>query len=208
LKKFERELVRGWLYEPAGSTLGKGLVITHGAGSNCESPLLHAVAEAFADAGFHVLRCDLPYRQQHRTGPPQRAYAERDREGLQRAAHAMREITPDYVLLGGHSYGGRQATMLAAENPAVANALLLLSYPLHPPRKPEQPRTVHFPRLQTPALFIHGARDPFGSVEEMSAALQLIPSRHALVTLEKTGHELSPSLAPVILRETLCFGNA
>ena len=66
------------------------------------------------------------------------------------------------VVLGGHSYGGRQATMLAAEEPGVAEALLLLSYPLHPPNKPAQLRTAHFPQLRTPALFVSGTKDPFG----------------------------------------------
>ena len=187
---------------------GKGLVITHGAGSNCESPLLRAVAETFAAAGFFVLRCDLPYRQQRPTGPPFPGAAVRDREGLQRASEAMREITPEFVILGGHSYGGRQATLLAAETPGVADMLLLLSYPLHPPRKPEQLRTQHFPHLRTPALFIHGTRDPFGSIEEMSTALSAIPARHQLVTIEKAGHELGAAAAAVILREAECFANA
>lgn len=207
-KSFERDLVRGWLHEPEASPVGKGLVITHGAGSNCNSPLLRAVADAFAGAGYHVLRCDLPYRQQRPTGPPSPGMAARDREGLQRAAEAMREITPSYVILGGHSYGGRQASMLAAETADVADALLLLSYPLHPPRKPEQLRTQHFPELRTPALFIHGARDPFGSIEELRAALTAIPARHQLVTIEKAGHELGAAAAAVILRETECFANA
>jgi len=184
------------------------LVITHGAGSNCESPLLRAVAEAFAGAGYHVLRCDLPYRQVRATGPPFPGAAARDREGLQRVAEAMHEITPDFVILGGHSYGGRQATLLAAEIPTVADALLLLSYPLHPPRKAEQLRTQHFPRLRTPSLFVHGTRDPFGSIEEMTAALAAIPARHQLVTIEKAGHELGASAAAVILREAECFANA
>jgi len=183
-------------------------VITHGAGSNCNSPLLVAVAEAFSAAGFHVLRSDLPYRQRRPTGPPQRGSAEHDREGLLRAAQAMREITPAFVILGGRSYGGRQATLLAAEAPAVAEALLLLSYPLHPPRTPEQLRTRHFPQLRTPALFIHGARDPFGSIAEMQAALTAVPARHQLVVLEKMGHELSAAAAPAILRESVCFVNA
>ncbi len=120
----------------------------------------------------------------------------------------MREITPDYVILGGHSYGGRQATLLAAEIPGVADALLLLSYPLHPPRKPEQFRTQHFPRLRTPSLFIHGTRDPFGSIEEMTAALAVIPARHQLIAVEKAGHELGAAAAAVILREAECFANA
>jgi hypothetical protein len=132
----------------------------------------------------------------------------RDREGLQRASEAMREITPEYVILGGHSYGGRQATLLAAETPRVAETLLLLSYPLHPPRKPEQLRTQHFPHLRTPALFIQGTRDPFGSIEEMNAALSAIPARHQLVTIEKAGHELGAAAAAVILREAECFANA
>jgi hypothetical protein len=168
---------------------------------------LRAVAEIFAAAGFHVLRCDLPYRQMRATGPPFPGAAARDREGLQRAAEAMREITPAYVLLGGHSYGGRQATLLAAETPAIANALLLLSYPLHPPRKAEQLRTQHFPRLETPALFIHGTRDPFNTIEEMTLALTAIPARHQLVAIEKAGHELGAAAAPVILREAECFAN-
>ena len=88
----------------------------------------------------------------------------------------MRQIVPGRVFLGGHSYGGRQASMLAASDPAVTPALLLLSYPLHPPRRPEQLRTAHFPDLRTPALFVHGVRDPFGSREEMEAALALIPA--------------------------------
>jgi len=200
-------LIRGWLYEPV-KALGKGLVITHGAGSNCESPLLRDVAEAFAEAGFHVLRCDLPYRQLRASGPPFPGAAARDREGLQRAAATVREITPDYVMLGGHSYGGRQVTLLAAEAPTVADALLLLSYPLHPPRKPEQLRTQHFPQLRTPALFIHGTRDPFGSIEEMTAALTAIPARNHMVAIEKAGHELGAAAAAVILREAECFANA
>jgi uncharacterized protein len=187
---------------------GKGVVMAHGAGSNCESALLRAVAEAFAGAGFYVLRCDLPYRQLRPTGPPFPGAAARDREGLQQAAAAMREITPEYVVLGGHSYGGRQVTLLAAESPNIADVLLLLSYPLHPPRKAEQLRTQHFPRLRTPALFIHGARDPFGSVDEMTAALAVIPARHQLVAIEKAGHELGAGAAAVILRETECFTNA
>jgi predicted alpha/beta-hydrolase family hydrolase len=203
--------VRGWLHEPEAAS-GQGLVITHGAGSNCESPLLRAVAGAFAGAGFYVLRCDLPYRQLRAKGPPFLAMAARDRDGLRRAMEVMREIAAGRVILGGHSYGGRQASMLAAElaadDPALADALLLLSYPLHPPRKPEQLRTGHFSQLRTPALFVHGTRDPFGTIEEMREALRAIPAVNKVVEAEKLGHELSPAIAPAILREAECFGNA
>src|SRR5579863_1816031 len=206
-KRFEQELVRGWLHEPEAAS-GRGLVITHGAGSNCESPLLRAVAEAFAGAGYYVLRCDLPYRQLRAKGPPFPGMAARDREGLRRAVEAMREIAAGRVILGGHSYGGRQASMLAAEEHGLADALLLLSYPLHPPRKPEQLRTRHFSQLRTPALFVHGTRDPFGSIEEMREAVGAIPARNQVFECGKLGHELSPAIAPAILREAECFGNA
>jgi len=203
LKKFERELVRGYLHEPEHDTLGKGLVLTHGAGANCESPLMKAVAEEFCRAGFHVLRFDLPFRQQKPKGPPFPALAGRDREGLRNAVAAMREITPNYVAMGGHSYGGRQASMLAAESPGLADALLLLAYPLHPPHRQDQMRTAHFPQLRTPALFVHGAPDGFATLEELLEAMRLIPVHTEWIELESGGHALKPEVAKECLQRFL-----
>ena len=186
--------MKGWLHEPETAS-GDGIVMTHGAGANSEAPLLKAVAEAFAAEGLWVLRVDLPFRQQRPHGPPFPAQAARDREGLQQAVAVLREIVPRRVFLGGHSYGGRQATMLAAEKPELVDALLLLSYPLHPPKEPQQLRTAHFPSLQTPALFVHGTRDPFGSIEEIRAALRAIPGRTEVVAIERAPHGLSLSIA-------------
>ena len=199
MKHFERELVRGFLHEPEHPN-GNGLVITHGAGSNSDTALLKAVAEAFSKAGVVTLRCDLPFRQQRPKGPPFPAQAARDREGLRRAVEALREIAGQKVFLGGHSYGGRQATMLAAEEPNVADALLLLSYPLHPPHKPQDLRTGHFGSIQIPALFVHGTRDTFGTIEEMRAALTLIPARTDLAAIESAGHSLKPTVAALCVQ--------
>ncbi len=80
--------------------------------------------------------------------------------------------------------------MLAAEDPAAADGLLLLSYPLHPPRRVEQMRTAHFPKLAMPAVFVHGSRDPFGTLDEMRSALALIPAPTMLVAIEGAGHDL------------------
>ncbi|MGH9513635.1 MAG: alpha/beta hydrolase family protein [Terriglobales bacterium] len=181
--------VRGFIHSPL-RTNGDGLVLTHGAGSNCNAPLLLALAEAFATAGFTVLRCDLPFRQARPYGPPRPGGAARDREGLKNAVAALRKNVSGPVFLGGHSYGGRQATILAADEPDLVSGLILFSYPLHPPRKPEQLRTQHFPQLRTPAMFVHGTRDPFGSIEEMEAALKLISARHLLLPVEGAGHDL------------------
>ena len=181
--------VRGFLHR-AETPNGEGMVLTHGAGSNANAPLLVALADAFSASGVTVLRCNLPYRQVRPYGPPGPGDAARDRLGLRNALDALRQIASGRLVLGGHSYGGRQASMLCAENRDIAAALLLLSYPLHPPRRPEQARTQHLPKLNTPALFVSGTRDPFGSIEEITQALKLIPARTKLMIVDGAGHDL------------------
>jgi predicted alpha/beta-hydrolase family hydrolase len=94
------------------------------------------------------------------------------------------------VYIGGHSYGGRQSSMLCAEYPNLVTGLLLLSYPLHPPRRPEQQRTQHLPDLRTPTLFVSGTRDPFGTIDELERALKMIPAKTKLLAVEGAGHDL------------------
>jgi len=181
--------VRGGLHTP-DTPNGNALILTHGAGSNCTSPLLAALSQAFTGHGYVVLRCDLPFRQERRTGPPFPGNAERDRAGLRNAVAAVRKNVAGRIFLGGHSYGGRQATMLCASEPDRVSGLLLLSYPLHPPRQPGQLRIQHLPDLRTPSLFVHGTRDPFGSIEEMTSALLLVPAKTEFMKVEGAGHDL------------------
>jgi hypothetical protein len=173
------------------------------------------MSEALAAAGFTVLRLDLPFRQLRPHGPPPPGSAARDQDGLRRAVEAMKEkvvmkedggVNPPLhgrtgggreeekvagrIFLGGHSYGGRQATRLVAEEPGLVDGLLLFSYPLHPPKKPDQLRTRHFPKLSRPAFFVHGTRDGFGTIAEMKAALELIPAPHNLFEVDGAGHDL------------------
>ena len=181
--------VRGFLHRRESAD-ADGLVLTHGAGANCQSALLTALAEAFCDAGVTVLRCDLPFRQARPTGPPMRGSAERDQAGLAAAVTALRNETGGRIFLGGHSYGGRQASILAASEPGLTDALLLLAYPLHPPDKPGTLRTAHFPSLRTPALFVSGERDGFGTREELESSLKMIPARTELLMVSGAGHEV------------------
>jgi predicted alpha/beta-hydrolase family hydrolase len=180
--------VRGFLHQPA-KPLDAALVITHGAGANCQAPILVSMARHFAQEGFTVLRCDLPFRQARRYGPPL-GTSVKDREGLRHAVLALKRIVRGQVFLGGHSYGGRQASMLAAEEHSIVDGLLLLSYPLHPPQQPDKLRTNHFSKLETRTLFVHGSRDPFGSRKELESALQFIPAPTSLLIIEGAGHEL------------------
>jgi predicted alpha/beta-hydrolase family hydrolase len=195
--------VRGFLHRARGVD-ADGLVLTHGAGANCQTALLKALADAFCAAGVTVLRCDLPFRQARPHGPPMRGSAEKDQEGLRAAVSALQRETTGRISLGGHSYGGRQASMLAAATPGMVERLLLLSYPLHPPKRldlspqrrgpvaggPGAMRTTHFPSLQTPALFVSGERDGFGTKAEMETALKLIPAKTELLMVAGAGHEL------------------
>jgi predicted alpha/beta-hydrolase family hydrolase len=181
--------VRGFLHVPSQPS-GSAIVLTHGAGANCQSKLLVEISDAFAAAGFAVLRFDLPFRSARPHGPPSPGSAARDREGLRRAVSLMKKRERGPIFLGGHSYGGRQATILASEDSQLAEGLLLFSYPLHPPRKPDQLRTSHFPKLNTPAFFVHGTRDPFGTILEMQSALKLIPASRLVLEVDGAGHDL------------------
>lgn len=188
--RWKSDSVSGFLHSAEAPPRG-ALVLTHGAGSNCQSALLVKVAEHFSSIGFTVMRCDLPFRQARPYGPPHPSQAARDRQGLSAAVDEIRRIAPGPVILGGHSYGGRQASILVSEQPGIADALLLLSYPLHPPNKPGQLRTAHFASVRIPALFVHGTKDPFGTVDEIRSAINLFTGGAELSIVAGAGHDLA-----------------
>ena len=182
--------VRGFLHR-AEHPGGGFLVLTHGAGGNCSTQLLVVLVEKFAASGLTALRCDLPYRQRRPRGAPSPSDAQTDQSGLRRAVELMKNRFPGRAFVGGSSYGGRQASMLVAADPSLVEGLLLLSYPLHPPGRPAQLRTAHFPSLRTPTLFVSGTKDTFGSIQELEGAIKLIPGRTKLVAMEGAPHGLS-----------------
>src|ERR1700722_6296570 len=186
---FESGGVRGLLHTP-DSPNGDAFALTHGASSNCNAPLLQILSRSFAAAGYAVLRYDLPFRQQRPKGPPFPAAAARDRDGVLQAVAAVRGLAPGRIYAGGHSYGGRATAMAAAEHAGLADALLLLSYPLHPPGRPEQKRTAFFPDLRMPALFVHGTSDPFPTPEELRGDMALSQARTDLLAVEGARHDL------------------
>ncbi len=176
----------------------RALVLTHGAGSNADAPLLGALSDALAALRWAVLRVNLAYRVRKPTGPPHPSGAAQDRASLADAVAQLAAETGLPVYLGGHSYGGRQSTMLLAEQPDLVRGLLILGYPLHPPGAPTKRRTDHLPQLRVPTLFASGNRDTFGTPEELAEALTLIPAPHEHLVLTGQGHSLAPKLAPQI----------
>jgi predicted alpha/beta-hydrolase family hydrolase len=191
---------QGELHRPDAPN-SDGIALTHGASSNFRAPVLKTIAEALCAAGFVVLRFDLPYRVARPSGSPSPASAPEDRRGIRRALRALHETCAGRVFAAGHSYGGRQASMLAAENSDAAHGLLLLSYPLHPPRRPDQLRTGHLPGIKVPVMFVHGTRDPFGSPDEMRVAIDLIPARTRLMLVDGAGHDLRKAVPEAVASE-------
>lgn len=151
-----------------------GLLLAPGASASSNQPALVAVDQAATNAGFAVKRMDFPYTLAGRRAPdrPPVLVAAVVKEAASLAAG--HELGADRIFLGGRSMGGRMCSMAVAEG-LVAAGLVLISYPLHPPGRPDKMRTEHFERIDLPCLFVSGTRDSFGSPAELEVALALIP---------------------------------
>ncbi|MDL9935534.1 alpha/beta fold hydrolase [Gordonia sp. ABSL1-1] len=193
VETIERDGVVADVHTPTGPPRGVA-VLAHGAGGNRHTAIMRALAEELTGRGLLVARIDLPYRQRRPKGPPSPSTAAADRDGIRTACSLFRGDGP--LIVGGHSYGGRQASMLVAEEPGLADGLLLTSYPLHPPGKPDRLRTDHLPQIRIPTVVVHGTSDPFATSDELTAAIELIDAPTRLVELEKTGHDLRPDRRP------------
>ncbi|WP_125773151.1 alpha/beta family hydrolase [Antribacter gilvus] len=153
-----------------------GLVLTPGAGAGRDHHTLVAVEDAVAalDPAVPTLRLDFPYRIAGKR-MPDRAPVAVAHLGEQVGAWAAElGVEPGRLLLGGRSYGGRMCSLAVAEGLPAAG-LVLLSYPLHPPGRPEKLRVEHFPQLQVPVLLVSGTTDPFGTPEELARHTAAIP---------------------------------
>jgi uncharacterized protein len=180
---------------------GRGLLLAPGAGADRDQGTLVALDEAATKAGMVVARMDFPYRKAGRRAPdrePVLLAAVRD----EAAAFATRAgLPPDRLVLGGRSMGGRMCSIAVAGG-LTALGLALVSYPLHPPGRPERLRTAHFPGLAVPCLFVSGTRDAFGAPDELEAATAAIPGRVTHVWIEGRDHALrgcDPAVADALV---------
>jgi predicted alpha/beta-hydrolase family hydrolase len=191
---------------PASFAAGpRALLLTPGAGSDSDHPSLVAIESAVAP--LPVARVDFPYRRAGRKSPDpaprmvacvvEQATALADRAG----------VPPGQVVLGGRSMGGRMCSMAVAEG-LPACGLVLVSYPLHPPGRPDRLRTEHFPALTVPCLFVSGTRDAFGTPAELEAASDDIPGQVTHVWVEGAGHGLKGADAVVAAAVAEWLGGA
>jgi len=164
----------------------RAVLLAPGAGSDRDHPTLTAIEARVAP--LPVARMDFPYRKAGRRAPD-RAPVMLDAVREEAAALASSaHVRPASVALGGRSMGGRMCSMAVADGLPAA-ALVLLSYPLHPPGKADKLRIEHLPRLDLPVLAVSGTKDPFGTPEELEHHLAAVPGPVTLVWVEGAGHE-------------------
>lgn len=165
------------------------LLLTPGAGADSSQTALVAVDEAVSALRVRVSRMDFPYRLAGRRAPDRPSVLlDAVRTGAEALAGGA-GAAPDQLLLGGRSMGGRMCSMAVADGLPAAG-LVLISYPLHPPGKPDRLRTEHFPRLAVPCLFVSGTRDSFGTPDELEQATAVIPGDVTHVWIDGGDHGL------------------
>ena len=164
-------------------------MLTPGASAGRDQPALVAIDDALSMSGVTVERIDFPYRLQGRRAP------DRTPVLVATVVEAARTLADslgaklDRIALGGRSMGGRMCSMAVAEGLPAA-ALILVSYPLHAPGKPDWPRTEHFGSIHVPCLFVSGTRDAFGTPDELSSATAAIDGPVTHVWIEGGDHGL------------------
>ena len=166
-----------------------GLLLAPGAGASADQPALVAVDEAASGLGIAVERMDFPYRLAGRRSPDRPEVLEAAVRERAEALAARLGVGTCRLVLGGRSMGGRICSQVVAAGLPAAG-LALISYPLHPPGRPERMRTGHLPALTVPCLFLSGTRDAFGTPEELTAATSTIPGPVTHVWVEGGDHGL------------------
>lgn len=181
--------IAGVAHEPDGTPHGV-VALTHGAGGNRDSPMLQRLCDEWAHRGWLAVRYDLPYRRRRPKGPPSNSAAT-DQAGIVEVIEVCRGLADGPLIVGGHSYGGRQTSMVVAAGGTPVDVLTLFSYPLHPPGQPERARTAHLPDIAVPTVFTHGTSDPFGTIAELRDAAALIPGPVEIVEITGARHDLN-----------------
>ena len=163
------------------------MMLTPGAGSGRDHHTLLALETALAP--LPVARVDFPYRRAGRRAPDRQPVLLQCVRDEAAALANERQLKPRTIALGGRSMGGRMCSIAVAEGTPAAG-LVLISYPLHPPGKPDKLRTEHFPAITVPCLFVSGDRDAFGTPDELESATSAIAGPVTHVWIERGNHTL------------------
>lgn len=171
------------------SRSASALLLTPGAGGSRDQRILVALESALAP--LPCARVDFPYRMAGRRVPDAAPVAVAHLRSAAAGFSSFAGVRPDSLVLGGRSYGGRMCSMAVADGLPAAG-LILLSYPLHPPGRPDRLRVEHFPEITVPVLMISGRADPFGTPDEFAAHIPALAGPVTQVWLPG-GHDPRPS---------------
>ena len=174
-----------------------GVVLFPGAGSSASHSALIAIEEALAP--LPVARIDFPYRRAGKTFPDKTPVLVECVRSEVRAFAASLGVPTSQIVIGGRSMGGRMCSMANADadDPLDVAGLVLVSYPLHPPKKPKNLRTEHLPRITAPVLCVSGTKDNFGTPEELQSAFEVVPTPVTWHWVDNGRHELQRKDAEV-----------
>ena len=176
-------------YPAAGAPTGTTMILAHGAGAAQTHPFMTAFARLLSGRGIDVVTFNFLYMERGRRAPDPKARLETCYRTVIEATRARAADGNRRMVIGGKSMGGRIATQVAAADGSDAgvDGLVLLGYPLHPPGRPDKPRTAHLPSVTAPMLFVQGQRDAFGTPDELRPVLATCADAE-LVTVDGGDH--------------------
>lgn len=189
----ERDSVTALLYAaPKKERAGMTVILSHGAGAGQLHPFMRLFASGLAARGFDTMTFNFVYMEQGRHVPDPKAKLEACYRAVIEAAQKHKKLKGNRVVVGGKSMGGRIASQVAASTEGEENiaALVFLGYPLHPPGRPDKLRDAHLPEITAPMLFVQGARDTFGTTDELRAVIKRLHLSATLYAIEGGDHSL------------------
>jgi predicted alpha/beta-hydrolase family hydrolase len=175
---------------------GVGLILAPGAGASQTSSFMVRFATALAVRGIDTVTFNFVYSEQGRRIPDPNKKLELCYRKLIRAFHdgiLLKNADREKLVIGGKSMGGRIASQVVAADADGVAGLLLLGYPLHPPGRPEKPRTRHLPDIRIPMLIVQGSRDAFGSPDELRPVIRNLKAPADIFVVEGGDHSFAVS---------------
>lgn len=179
----------GTVRYPAEGSADAVLVLGHGAGAGQKHPFMVATAKGLAARRISVVTFDFPYMRARRSVPDKAPILEQSFRDVLDATREWAGRTA--MFLGGKSMGGRMATHLGAQGVTGVQGIIALGYPLHPPGRPDKPRTEHLPSIRVPVLIVQGERDTFGTPSELEPVIATMETKVTLHVVAGGDHSLT-----------------
>ncbi|HXT64968.1 MAG TPA: alpha/beta fold hydrolase [Pyrinomonadaceae bacterium] len=185
----ERESVTALLYAAAKRDRSRiTLILGHGAGANQLSGFMREFGNGLGKRGLDVVTFNFLYMEQGRKIPDPAPRLESCYRAVIDAMLTHKKLKGNHLVIGGKSMGGRIASQVAASHPENIDGLVFLGYPLHPPGRPDKMRSEHLPKIKAPMLFVQGARDAFGTKQEIAEIIKKLKLRAELYAIEGGDH--------------------